>query len=50
MRWGLVPSFAKNQEEYNAFKGGNSTFNARIEGAFMVQLRTKMGVLQSEYP
>lgn len=33
MRWGLVPSFAKNEEEYNAFKGGNSTFNARIEGA-----------------
>ena len=32
MRWGLVPSFAKNEEEYNAFKGGNSTFNARIEG------------------
>eukprot|EP00434_Breviolum_minutum_P010034 symbB.v1.2.008850.t1/scaffold553.1/size187910/11 len=32
MRWGLVPSFAKNEEEYNAFKG-NSTFNARIEGA-----------------
>lgn len=37
MRWGLVPSFAKNEEEYNAFKGGNSTFNARIEGAFLAR-------------
>lgn len=33
MRWGLVPSFAKQEEDFNAFKGGSSTFNARIEGA-----------------
>lgn len=31
MRWGLVPSFAKRQEDYDVFKGGSSTFNARVE-------------------
>jgi len=29
---GLVPSFAKNPEEYSSFRGGPSTFNARVEG------------------
>ncbi|CAE7198916.1 CPI1 [Symbiodinium natans] len=33
MRWGLVPSFAKRVEDFDAFKGGSSTFNARVEGA-----------------
>jgi len=33
MRWGLVPSFAKRSEDYDAFKGGSSTFNTRVEGA-----------------
>jgi len=33
MRWGLVPSFAKRAEDFDAFKGGSSTFNARVEGA-----------------
>jgi putative SOS response-associated peptidase YedK len=33
MRWGLVPSFAKRAEDYDLFKGGSSTFNARVEGA-----------------
>jgi putative SOS response-associated peptidase YedK len=32
MRWGLVPSFAKRAEDYDVFKGGSSTFNARMEG------------------
>lgn len=32
MKWGLVPSFAKSPAEYDVFKGGRSTFNARIEG------------------
>lgn len=31
MRWGLVPSFAKKAEDYDVFKGGSSTFNARVE-------------------
>jgi len=31
MRWGLVPSFAKRAEDYDAFSGGSSTFNARVE-------------------
>lgn len=31
MRWGLVPSFAKRAEDYDVFKGGSSTFNARVE-------------------
>lgn len=31
MRWGLVPSFAKRPEDYDLFKGGASTFNARVE-------------------
>ncbi|CAE8658477.1 unnamed protein product, partial [Polarella glacialis] len=33
MRWGLVPSFAKCQEDFDVFKGGSATFNARVEGA-----------------
>merc|ERR1712048_285744 len=33
MRWGLVPSFAKRAEDFDVFKGGSSTFNARVEGA-----------------
>lgn len=33
MRWGLVPAFAKRMEDYDVFKGGSSTFNARIESA-----------------
>ncbi|CAE7705624.1 hmces [Symbiodinium pilosum] len=33
MRWGLVPAFAKRAEDFDAFKGGSSTFNARVEGA-----------------
>mmetsp|Transcript_88823 Transcript_88823/g.157410 ORF Transcript_88823/g.157410 Transcript_88823/m.157410 type:complete len:326 (+) Transcript_88823:60-1037(+) len=33
MRWGLVPSFAKRSEDYDVFKGGSTTFNARVEGA-----------------
>jgi len=33
MRWGLIPSFAKRLEDYDVFKGGSSTFNARVEGA-----------------
>ncbi|CAJ1455768.1 unnamed protein product [Effrenium voratum] len=49
MRWGLVPSFAKRAEarytvrgaaltsaaalDFDAFKGGSATFNARVEGA-----------------
>lgn len=32
MRWGLVPAFAKSEQDYDVFKGGASTFNARIEG------------------
>lgn len=32
MQWGLVPAFAKSAEEYDVFKGGSSTFNARSEG------------------
>jgi putative SOS response-associated peptidase YedK len=32
MKWGLVPSFAKRPEDYDVFKGGRSTFNARVEG------------------
>lgn len=31
MKWGLVPSFAKRPEDYDVFKGGSSTFNARVE-------------------
>jgi len=33
MRWGLVPAFAKRMEDFDVFKGGSSTFNARIETA-----------------
>eukprot|EP00746_Dinoflagellata_sp_MGD_P002048 gnl/MRDRNA2_/MRDRNA2_103950_c0_seq1.p1 gnl/MRDRNA2_/MRDRNA2_103950_c0~~gnl/MRDRNA2_/MRDRNA2_103950_c0_seq1.p1 ORF type:complete len:352 (+),score=71.64 gnl/MRDRNA2_/MRDRNA2_103950_c0_seq1:81-1136(+) len=32
MQWGLVPAFAKRAEDYDVFKGGSSTFNARSEG------------------
>lgn len=32
MRWGLVPAFAKSAEDFDFFKGGSSTFNARVEG------------------
>lgn len=32
MRWGLVPSFAKRAEDFDAFSGGTSTYNARVEG------------------
>lgn len=32
MRWGLVPAFAKSAEDFDVFKGGSSTFNARVEG------------------
>lgn len=32
MKWGLVPSFAKRPEDFDVFKGGSSTFNARVEG------------------
>jgi len=33
MRWGLVPSYAKAEDEFGPFGGGNrpSTFNARVE-------------------
>jgi putative SOS response-associated peptidase YedK len=33
MRWGLIPSFAKRADDYDVFKGGSSTFNARVESA-----------------
>lgn len=33
MRWGLIPAFAKRMEDYDVFKGGSSTFNARVESA-----------------
>lgn len=33
MKWGLVPAFAKRTEDFDVFKGGSSTFNARIESA-----------------
>lgn len=32
MQWGLVPSFAKRVEDFDAFSGGTSTYNARVEG------------------
>lgn len=32
MKWGLVPAFAKRAEDFDTFRGGASTFNARIEG------------------